>query len=207
MVPTYDQSAAPWRLNIDEIRNTGSFRAELDLPEGTHVINLEQFEEFSPCQDGGIAAYLFEHGDSGCGDANWPKSLLYVAGWGTGSAMLNGEPIYQDYQLHFMVTQGMRDRDTLSTRYPLEGRLHLPAPSTRRCSSWTSTFGVPSGTRTNNLIEKSSTTSSRWKSPGNRDNRCRIDAAPRKAGASRVTPAGARTYVQRSLSPLVCGSD
>ena len=109
-------------MNIDEIRNTGSFRAELDLPEGPYVINLEHFEEFSPCQDGGIAAYLFEHGDSGCGDANWPKSLLYVAGWGTGSATLNGEPIYQDYQIHFMVTQGMRDRDTLATRYPLEGK-------------------------------------------------------------------------------------
>ena len=36
-------------MNIDEIRNTGSFRAELDLPEGPYVINLEHFEEFSPC--------------------------------------------------------------------------------------------------------------------------------------------------------------
>ena len=43
-------------------------------------------------------------------------------GWGTGSATLNGEPIYQDSQIHFMVTQGMRDRDTLATRYSLEGK-------------------------------------------------------------------------------------
>ena len=53
---------------------------------------------------------------------NWPKSLLYVAGWGTGSATLNDELLYEDYQIHFMVTQGMRDRDTLATRYPLAGR-------------------------------------------------------------------------------------
>ena len=108
-------------FDVDEINNTGTFRAELQLPEGTYVIDLEEFKEFSPCQDGGIAAWLFEHGDSGCGDANWPKSILYVAGWGIGSATLNGEPLYQDYQIHFMVTQGMRDRN-LVARYPLDGK-------------------------------------------------------------------------------------
>lgn len=108
-------------IDVDEIANTGTFTAELELPEGKYVINLEEIKEFSPCQDGGIAAYLFEHGDSGCGDANWPKSLLYVAGWGIGSATLNGEPLYDDYEIHFMVTQGMRNRD-LVANYPLDGK-------------------------------------------------------------------------------------
>ena len=107
-------------IDVNEIDNTGTFRAELELPEGRYVIELEQIKEFSPCQNGGIAAFLYEHGDSGCGDGNWPKSLLYVAGWGTGSATLNGEPLYKDYQIHFMVTQGMRGRD-LVARYPREG--------------------------------------------------------------------------------------
>ncbi len=107
------------QIDVDEIANTGTFRAELQLPEGEYVIDLEQFVEFSPCQDGGIAAFLFEHGDAGCGDANWPKSLLYVAGWGTGSATLSGEVLYSDYEIHFMVTQGMRDRESLQTNYPL----------------------------------------------------------------------------------------
>ncbi|MGD8602302.1 MAG: hypothetical protein PVF19_13190, partial [Gemmatimonadota bacterium] len=88
-------------------------RAELELPEGTYVVTIDRFEEFSPCQDGGIAAWLFEHGDAGCGDSNWPKSLLYVAGWGWGDATLDGETLHDDYQIHFMVTQGMRDRETL----------------------------------------------------------------------------------------------
>ena len=100
-------------IDVDEIGNTGSFRAELQLPEGLYVVVLERINEFSPCQDGGIAAYLFEHGNSGCGDMNWPKSLLYVAGWGYGSASLNGEPLHEDFEIHFMVTQGMRDRETL----------------------------------------------------------------------------------------------
>ena len=109
-------------IDVNEIENTGTFRAELELPQGTYVVDLEQFQEFSSCQDGGIAAFLFEHGDAGCGDANWPKSLLYVAGWGIGTGTLDGEPLYNDYQIHFMVTQGMRDRDTLATQYPLEGK-------------------------------------------------------------------------------------
>jgi len=100
-------------FDVNEIDNAGSFRADLELPEGQYIIELDEFVESSPCQDGGIAAFLFEHGDSGCGDANWPKSLLYIAGWGTGRALLNDELLYEDYQIHFMVTQGMRDRETL----------------------------------------------------------------------------------------------
>ena len=103
-------------IDVDEIANTGTFRAELELPEGRYVVEMDRFEEFSPCQDGGIAAWLFEHGDSGCGDANWPKSILYVAGWGWGHATLDGEPLRTDHQIHFMVTQGMRDRETLAVR-------------------------------------------------------------------------------------------
>lgn len=100
-------------IDVDELANTGTFTANLMLPEGEFIVKLERFHEFSPCQDGGIAAFLFEHGNAGCGDSNWPKSLLYVAGWGYGSATLNGKILYQDYQIHFMVTQGMRHRDTL----------------------------------------------------------------------------------------------
>jgi len=101
-------------FDVNEIDNTGTFRAELDLPEGRYVVELDRFNEFAPCQDGGIAAYLFEHGNSGCGDMNWPKSLLFVAAWGYGHATLNGQPLYDDYEIHFMVTQGMRNRDTLA---------------------------------------------------------------------------------------------
>ena len=100
-------------LDVNEIDNTGTFRAELELPEGVFVVEMDRVHEFSPCQDGGIAAYLFEHGNSGCGDMNWPKSLLYVAGWGYGHATLNGELLYENHELHFMVTQGMRHRETL----------------------------------------------------------------------------------------------
>ena len=35
-------------FDVDEINNTGTFRAELELPEGRYVIDLEEFKEFSP---------------------------------------------------------------------------------------------------------------------------------------------------------------
>lgn len=106
-------------IDVDEVANKGTFRAHLQLPEGELVLEIDRFHEFSPCQDGGVAAYLYEHGDSGCGDANWPKTFIYVAGWGYGHATLNGEPLYRDYEMHFMVTQGIRRRDNLKVDYPL----------------------------------------------------------------------------------------
>ena len=100
-------------IDVDEIKNTGHFVAHLKVPEGDLILELNQFQEFSPCQDGGLAAYLYEHGDAGCGDTNWPKTFVYIAGWGYGRATLNAKPLYQNYEMHFMVTQGMRDRETL----------------------------------------------------------------------------------------------
>jgi hypothetical protein len=114
-------------IDVDEIRNSGTFQARLKIPEGDLVIAIERFHEFSPCQNGGIVAYLHEHGtDSGCGDDNWPKTFVFLAGWGYGRATLNGKPLYEDYEIHFMVTQGMRDRKTLRVNYPMPGR-KLPA--------------------------------------------------------------------------------
>ena len=105
-------------IDVDEIGNRGRFVARLAVPQGSLVMEVDRFHEFSPCQDGGVAAFLYEHGDSGCGDANWPKTFVYVAGWGYGHATLNGEPLHRDYQMHFMITQGIRDRKTREVSYP-----------------------------------------------------------------------------------------
>lgn len=109
-------------IDVNEKNNTGTFVADMQTPDGHLVLSIDEIKEFSPCQDGGIVAYIYEHGDSGCGDANWPKTFIWLAGWGMGSATLNGEPLYRDYQMHFMVTQGIRDRETLKANYPLDGK-------------------------------------------------------------------------------------
>lgn len=110
-------------IAVDEVRNTGTFEAKLKIPEGDLVLAVDKWNEFNPCQNGGIVAYLHEHGtDSGCGDNNWPKTFVFLAGWGFGHASLNGKPLYQNYETHFMVTQGIRDRKTLNVNYPLANK-------------------------------------------------------------------------------------
>ncbi len=110
-------------IDVNEIQNTGKFEAALKIPEGNLALAIDRFHEFSPCQNGGIVAYLHEHGtDSGCGDNNWPKTFVFLAGWGFGRATLNGQSLYQDYEMHFMVTQGIRDRKTLRVSYPMANR-------------------------------------------------------------------------------------
>ena len=107
-------------IDVDDVKNTGKFEARLKIPEGDLVVAIDRFHEFNPCQQGGIVAYLHEHGtDSGCGDNNWPKTFVFLAGWGYGHATLNGKPLYQEYEMHFMVTQGIRDRKTLRVNYPM----------------------------------------------------------------------------------------
>jgi len=113
-----------FEIDVDELKNTGTCTAKLEIPEGTLELAFDEFKEGSPCQDGGIAAFIFEHGDSGCGDSNWPKTLTFVAGWGTGHAKLNGKMLYEKYQIHFMITQGMRDRKTLKVNYPMIEKKH-----------------------------------------------------------------------------------
>ena len=104
-------------------RTPGTFEARLKIPEGDMVLAIDRFHEFNPCQQGGIVGYLHEHGtDSGCGDNNWPKTFVFLAGWGYGHATLNGKPLYQDYEMHFMITQGMRDRKTLRVNYPMANK-------------------------------------------------------------------------------------
>jgi len=110
-------------IDVDEIRNSGTFVARLKIPEGNLELAVDRWNEFNPCQNGGIVGYLHEHGtDSGCGDNNWPKTFVYLAGWGFGHATLNGKPLYENYEMHFMVTQGIRDRKTLQVAYPLAAK-------------------------------------------------------------------------------------
>jgi hypothetical protein len=117
-------------IDVNEIQNTGTFVAKLKIREGDLVLTIDRWHEFNPCQNGGIVAYIHEHGtDSGCGDNNWPKTVGFLAGWGYGRATLNGKPLYQDYEMHFMVTQGLRDRKTLRVSYPMADK-KLPGGET-----------------------------------------------------------------------------
>ena len=93
-------------IDVNDLTNTGTFEARLKIPEGDLVLAIDKFNEFSPCQNGGIVGFLHEHGtDSGCGDNNWPKTFVFLAGWGFGHATLNGKPLYDNYEMHFMISE------------------------------------------------------------------------------------------------------
>ena len=110
-------------IDVNDLTNTGKFEARLKIPEGDLVLAIDKFNEFNPCQNGGIVGFLHEHGtDSGCGDNNWPKTFVFLAGWGFGHATLNGKPLYDNYEMHFMITQGIRDRKTLRVNYPMANK-------------------------------------------------------------------------------------
>ena len=132
-------------IDVDEIKNTGKFVAKLKLPEGMFEMTLDNFKESLACQDGGVASMIYEHGDSGCGNTLWPKTILYIAAWGKASATLNGKPLYKDYDAHFMVTQGIRHRETLKVDYPQVSRKDIfgkPSlagevnPAAMQCDFW-----------------------------------------------------------------------
>ena len=154
-------------IDVNDLTNTGTFEARLKVPDGDLMLAIDKFHEFSPCQNGGIVGFLHEHGtDSGCGDNNWPKTFVYLAGWGFGHATLNGKPLYDNYEMHFMVTQGIRDRKTLRVNYPMAGKKQPAGEVNPACSRSTSTSGARSRTRRTSRTARCSCTSSGWRSPG-----------------------------------------
>ena len=61
-------------IDVNDLTNTGKFEVRLQIPEGALVLAIDKFNEFNPCQNGGIVGFLHEHGtDSGCGDNNWRR--------------------------------------------------------------------------------------------------------------------------------------
>jgi hypothetical protein len=41
-------------IDVNDLTNTGKFEARLKIPEGDLVLAIDNFNEFNPCQNGGI---------------------------------------------------------------------------------------------------------------------------------------------------------
>ena len=105
-------------INVNERTNTGLVVAEFNEGTDHYRIVFDRFAENAPFQDGGIATRVYEHGDSGNGDPVYPKTWLYLAGWGKADLFKNGEILYKDYSAHFMVMERSRDPKTHQVHYP-----------------------------------------------------------------------------------------
>jgi hypothetical protein len=110
-------------IDVNELTNTGQVVAEFLEGTDRYRIVFERFTASMPFQDGGIATRVYEHGDSGHGDPLYPKTWLYLAGWGTATMFKNDEILYQDYSAHFMVMERSRDPKTHEVHYPVKRTL------------------------------------------------------------------------------------
>lgn len=99
-------------ITVNDITNAGLVLAEFVEGADRYRIVFDRFSSGKPYQDGGIATRVYEHGDSGNGDQLYPKTWLYLAGWGTADLFKNGALLYKDYQAHFMVMERSRDSKT-----------------------------------------------------------------------------------------------
>lgn len=110
-------------IDVNERANTGLVTAEFVEGGNRYRIVFDRFTEARPFQDGGIATRVYEHGDSGNGDPLYPKTWLYLAGWGTATVFRNDQVLYKDYAAHFMVMERSRDPKTHEVRYPTKRTL------------------------------------------------------------------------------------
>ncbi|MGH7256023.1 MAG: hypothetical protein ACREI3_09620 [Nitrospirales bacterium] len=110
-------------IEVDEIANTGRVIAEFVEGEDSYRIVFGRFSGKVPYQDGGIATRVYEHGDSGNGDPLYPKTWLYLGGWGKADVFKNGQVLYQEYDAHFMVMERSRDPETHRVPYPMKRTL------------------------------------------------------------------------------------
>ena len=105
-------------INVNELTNTGRVVARFVEGADRYRILFDRFAGAHPYQNGGIATRVYEHGNSGHGDPFYPKTWLYLAGWGTGTVFKNGRILYKNYPAHFMVMERSRDPKTHAVRYP-----------------------------------------------------------------------------------------
>jgi hypothetical protein len=151
-------------IDVDEIKNTGTFTASLKIPEGDLDARHRPLERVQPVPERRHRRLPARARHRlGLRRQQLAEGFVYLAGWGFGHATLNGKPLYQDYEMHFMVTQGMRDRKTLKVNYPMAGK-KLPAgevnPATQQIDFY---IRSPKMDPRNTRRVKCSCTSSAWK--------------------------------------------
>ncbi len=110
-------------IEVNERTNSGRVSAEFVEETDRYRVVFDRFAAKQPFHDGGIATRVYEHGDSNNGDPLYPKTWLYLAGWGTATVFKNDEVLYKDYDAHFMVMERSRDRETHQVRYPVQRTL------------------------------------------------------------------------------------
>ena len=110
-------------IDVNEVTNSGQVLAQFVEGTDQYRIVFDRFAAKQPYQDGGLATRIYEHGDSNNGDPLYPKTWLYLGGWGTATLYKNDQVLYKDYDAHFMVMERSRDPQTHEVHYPVKRTL------------------------------------------------------------------------------------
>ena len=115
-------------VNVNARRNTGNMEVTFNgtiNPEkgqtysGDIKIVYKKFAEGPVFWEGGIADFVWLHGDTKQGPPVMPKVRTYLASWGPADVFVNGELVYEGLDGHMMYTERSRDADTFSIwEYP-----------------------------------------------------------------------------------------
>lgn len=96
-----------------EVVFNGTIHPEKDQTYSGEIrIVYDQFSEGSDFWEGGIADYVYLHGDTGQEAPVMPKVRSFLASWGPADVYVDGEMIYEDLAGHMMLTERSRDPET-----------------------------------------------------------------------------------------------
>ena len=92
---------------------TGTINPEKDKTySGEIKLVYNQFMGMMPFQEGGVADFVYVHGDTGQGPPVMPKLRTFLGSWGPADVYVNGELVYQGLDAHIMLTERARDLTT-----------------------------------------------------------------------------------------------
>jgi hypothetical protein len=109
------------KVVLDTVRDAGTMVVKV-----TGTINPEEGKTYTgkikiyytitkggpPFREGGVADFIYLHGDSKQGPPVMPKVRSYLAAWGTADVYVNGELVYEGLDGHMMYTERSRDTET-----------------------------------------------------------------------------------------------
>ena len=108
-------------VDIDADKNTGEMEVVFNgtiTPEngvsytGEIKILYTEFDEGSDFWEGGIADFVYLHGDTGQEAPVMPKVETYLASWGPADVYVDNERVYEGLVGHMMYTEGSRDTES-----------------------------------------------------------------------------------------------
>lgn len=92
---------------------TGTINPEKDKTyTGEIKLVYNKFVGTAPFHEGGVADFVYVHGDSGQGAPVMPKIRTFLGTWGPVEMYINGELVYPNLDGHVMLTERSRDLAT-----------------------------------------------------------------------------------------------